>query len=378
MAARVARHMSLARASILVFIVVALLTAIFMIKMTQGEALPAGPTDSAKVPHYFGPWTNWALSPLTLPDANVVINGAGTGAAATATVGGNGAITGIAITNPGTGYAAGTTTVSIQSANGTGAAAAATVTNSGAVVGVTVNAAGSGYKAPVATISGGGATTVATATVYGSVDVVTVQNAGTAYQFPTVDFDMPDDPNGTRATGHAVKDANGAITQIVIDNPGSGYLTTPDVVIRDGTLMDPVANGGAGASAVATLAVSSVALDTFGAGYTSAPTVTITDFVGNGSGATATATVANGAVSAITVTAPGTGYVTPGGIRKFVDQLPGLCIPGSPTANCPTAAGAKFIPLGVPEEKVYNTERPGDQRRRVPHRGGPVPDQVQQ
>ena len=71
MAARVARHMSLARASILVFIVVALLTALFMVKMSQGEALPAGPTDSTAVPHYFGPWPNWALSPLTLPDATV-------------------------------------------------------------------------------------------------------------------------------------------------------------------------------------------------------------------------------------------------------------------------------------------------------------------
>ncbi len=43
MAARVARHMSLARASILVFIVVALLTALFMVKMSQGEALPGRP-----------------------------------------------------------------------------------------------------------------------------------------------------------------------------------------------------------------------------------------------------------------------------------------------------------------------------------------------
>ena len=80
MAARVARQMSLARASILVFIVVALLTALFMVKMSQGEACPASPTDSTAVPHYFGPWPNWALSPLTLPDATVTITGDGTGA----------------------------------------------------------------------------------------------------------------------------------------------------------------------------------------------------------------------------------------------------------------------------------------------------------
>ena len=217
---------------------------------------------------------------------------------------------------------------------------------------VTVNTPGSGYKAPVATISGGGATTDATATAYGSVGVVTVQNAGTAYQFPTVDFDMPDDPNGTQATAHAVKDANGAITAIIIDNPGSGYLTAPNVVIRDGTVMDPVANGGAGASAVSNLTISSVALDTFGAGYTSAPTVTITDSVGNGTGATATASVDTGAVTAITVTAPGSGYVTGNGIQKFQDQLPMLCDPA--TGGCSTTAGAKFLPLGAPDEKIYN------------------------
>ena len=84
-------------------------------------------------------------------------------------MGGNGVITGITITNPGTGYVAGSTTVQIQSASGTGAAATPTVTGSGAIVDVTVNTPGSGYKAPVATISGGGATTDATATAYGSV-----------------------------------------------------------------------------------------------------------------------------------------------------------------------------------------------------------------
>ena len=104
MAAKVARHFSLARASIIVFGVVALLTALFMIQMSQGQAAPTTPTDATKVPHYFGPWTNWALSPLTLPDATVTITGDGTGAEAVATVGGNGIVTGITVTNPGSGY----------------------------------------------------------------------------------------------------------------------------------------------------------------------------------------------------------------------------------------------------------------------------------
>ena len=48
---------------------------------------PSGPTDETKVPHYFGPYPNWALSPLTTADVTVEILGDGTGATAMATVG---------------------------------------------------------------------------------------------------------------------------------------------------------------------------------------------------------------------------------------------------------------------------------------------------
>ena len=345
-----------------------------MVKMSQGQAAPTSPTDESKIPHYFGPWTNWALSPLTLPDAIVTITGDGTGAEAVATVGGNGVVTGITVVNPGSGYTNATVTIT---GAGTGAAATATLTNTGAIVAVAVTANGGGYKAPVVAITGGGATTDATATAYGGVDVITVQNAGTGYQFPTVDFDMPDDPAGTQAQAHAMKDANGAITSIVIDNPGSGYATAPHVVIRDGTLLDPIANGGSGASAVTTIDVQAVAVDTFGAGYTSAPTVTISDSVGNGSGATATASVDNGLVSAIAVTAPGTGYITPGGIKKFQDQLPDALQPRG-ARQLLRRRRRQVPPRRRPRgEDVQRPQRQADQVRRVRDRPHPVPQQVQ-
>ncbi len=44
------------------------------------NAMPSGPTDETKVPHYFGPYPNWANSPLTLPNATVEIQGDGSGA----------------------------------------------------------------------------------------------------------------------------------------------------------------------------------------------------------------------------------------------------------------------------------------------------------
>ena len=40
-------------------------------------ALPASPVDETKVPHYFGPYPNWANSPLTAPDATVTISAGG-------------------------------------------------------------------------------------------------------------------------------------------------------------------------------------------------------------------------------------------------------------------------------------------------------------
>jgi hypothetical protein len=48
-----------------------------------------------------------------------------------------------------------------------------------------------------------------------------------------------------------------------------------------------------------------------GSGYTTPPTVTITSSDGRGSGATAAATVVGGAVTAVTITCPGAGYVQP-------------------------------------------------------------------
>ncbi len=52
----------------------------------SGAAVAATPPDPAKVPHYFGPWPNWANSPLTLNNASVTFSGTGTGATAVAQV----------------------------------------------------------------------------------------------------------------------------------------------------------------------------------------------------------------------------------------------------------------------------------------------------
>ena len=71
------------------------------------------------------------------------------------------------------------------------------------------------------------------------------------------------------------------------------------------------------------------------------------DATGTGNGAAGSALTDVGTVTAINVTSGGSGYLSVG-MRKFVDDLPGLCTPPA----CPTSG--KYIPVAVPEKKVYN------------------------
>lgn len=496
-------------------------------RLQNVTAAPTSPVDEAKVPHYFGPYPNWANSPFTLPDIHVEIFGDGAGAKASAVVAPDGTVSSIAITDPGSGYT--TATVSITGL-GTGAEATASIAATGVVTHINLLSGGNGYTQPTVSFSGGGGSgtlvqvgnplserayatdnatgvfvvvptplptgqlesfltlnqalaggsvapsagfsfnafvlrptglpdeyqvvfdsgllvvppladpaiseiatfpapnvavqagdvlafygqgipldidvgadltsypvasapvqggvitlgspefpmypqartysfaanvidisgvaplTPASATAYGSVDQVVLSAFGSGYTFPTVDFDLPDDPNGVQASAHAEFDPNtGEITAVVVDNPGSGYLTPPNVVIRDGTLFDPIRNGGSGAMASATLVVSSIVVDSPGSGYVSAPSVVIND--PTGTGALAEAQVNAGTISAITVTNSGAGYLRVG-IRKFIDSLPMPCypniLPGDP-GGCPEGdPAAKFLPLAIPEIKSYN------------------------
>ena len=309
---------------------------------TNATAMPMNPRDESQVPHYFGPNPNWANSPFTMPDVHVEIVGNGSGATVEATVGANGAVTGFTITNPGHDY----TNARVEiTGSGSGARADAVIVRRGAVVAITVDQPGTGYTAPVVAISGNNG---ASATAYGSVEEASLKASligGAGYTFPTVDFDLPDGPNGVQAQAHVTWDATtGQITDIILDNPGSGYSTAPKVVIRDGTLFDPINNGGTGASADATLKIDEIVMDSFGADYNRVPVVTITD--PTGTGALATAMLDNGIISAITLKDPGSGYLLPGGIRKFVDTLPGLGASGENNLG-------QYIPVAVPDTTTF-------------------------
>ena len=74
------------RISTVLLTVLAMVIAMATAALGSGAAVAATPPDPAKVPHYFGPWPNWANSPLTLNNASVTFTGTGTGATAVAQV----------------------------------------------------------------------------------------------------------------------------------------------------------------------------------------------------------------------------------------------------------------------------------------------------
>lgn len=119
--------------------------------------------------------------------------------------------------------------------------------------------------------------------------------------------------------------------------------------------------------------VTAIKVTSPGAGYTAAPLVSIaptissvTSSPGDGDGAAATASIdANGYVNAITVTSGGSGY---GGIRKFVDSLPGLTAAGAntfgqyiqlATADTTTYPGADYYEIGLVEyDQQFHSDLP--------------------
>lgn len=124
---------------------------------------------------------------------------------------------------------------------------------------------------------------------------------------------------GTGSTASAITSlVYGGITSINVTNRGGGYTQIPVVAISSAPA------GGITATAEATLiggivvcnsnvnpaskSVQSINIVNPGMGYTTPPGVRI---IGDGSGATATATIGNGIVGIVTVTNPGSGYVSP-------------------------------------------------------------------
>lgn len=183
----------------------------------------------------------------TVTSSSTVLNSAGGQVTLTATItypAGTNIVTGVAVTNGGSGYTS-VPTVSFKPypVTGTGTGAAATATIDGRVASIAIVTGGSGYTAPTVTLSGGGGTgALATATTNGGVITgIAVTAAGTGYtSAPTVAITGQ---AGSGATGTAI--FTKVVSAITVTAGGSGYANPPTVEFSGG--------GGTGATADATV-----------------------------------------------------------------------------------------------------------------------------
>ena len=229
-----------------------------------------------------------------------------------ATAGIIGKIGGFSVLSGGSGYNSAPAVAITDSNGGTGSGATATATFSGGkVTGITVTNAGSGYKNPVVSLTGGGGTGASSTAwlAFSSTtsNSVAISNGGAGYTTaPTVQVLDSNSGTGTGVTGTATINSSGVVTAITLAGSFSSY-TAPVLVIAAPPTSNP-----ATATATVDSTVSGLTVTAGGSGYTAAPTVTIVDGNGGtGSGATATATVVNNVVTGITITNPGSGYSNP-------------------------------------------------------------------
>jgi FtsP/CotA-like multicopper oxidase with cupredoxin domain len=178
----------------------------------QAVPVPGG------MPDYFGIYPNYANSPQAVMDVAVAITGGGgTGATATAIVGG---LTGLTLTSGGSGYTS-APVVTITGGGGYGATATASVAG-GVVTGITLTNPGSAYtSAPTIRFTGGGGSgAAATASVApGAVTAIVVTDGGSGY---TSAPDVTITGNGIGAAATATV-ANGAVTGITVTSGGVKY-----------------------------------------------------------------------------------------------------------------------------------------------------------
>lgn len=176
---------------------------------------------------------------------------------------------------------------------------------------------------------GGANTQVSAAASQTSVTNISVENGGTGYtSAPTVTF-LGGGGTGAAATATV---AGGIVTGFVVTNGGNGYLSAPVVVLSGGS--------GSGAGGAAQVGASSPA-----------STLIIKALLQGAGGNSITLTVTGG--SALTVS--GTGTLTNGGINALV----GCEIPGGLTPITVTQVSS-YLLVGITNSQQFYWVNPGD------------------
>jgi hypothetical protein len=275
-----------------------------------------------------------------------ISGGGGSEAAITASIG-SGVVSGLTITNAGSGYTSvptlaiaappaadratvdatisgtftvnGTTnldgkngyatapSVSITAPNAvTSLVSISSVNGSGAITKTNVDTAGSGYTSAPSTANGAitvstesGSNFVATAVLSsGTISSLNVTNQGSNYD--SGDTITISAPTKTQATATA-SISSGVVTGISITNAGAGYVSTPTVTIAAQTRTTATATAVKGLTG-------SITITHEGHSHDSAPTITLSG--GGGSSGALTAVLSGGKVDSASVTTAGTGYTS--------------------------------------------------------------------
>ena len=266
-------------------------------------------------------------------------------------------IASVVLTNLGAGYTS-APQVTLTGGGGTFTSATATINSNGQVTGVTINGATNYTSLPTVTINPPSLTATASATIStpggtngGTVLAITPVSLGTGYtSVPSVTI------TGGGATLNALATAvlngdgkhPGEVTSIIINNPGAGYVTSPLVTISPPTSQAfgsaQISTAGANIGQVTTISLTGTNPNTGGtnsggSGYTSPPP-NVKLIGGGGTYTSATATVVNGVVTAITI-ASSSGYTSDPTV--IISPPPAVTATGTAIVANPDG----FLPFGT-------------------------------
>lgn len=183
----------------------------------------------------------------------------------------------------------------------------------------------------------------------GSVGFIGITNGGTGYTTtPSVVISAPSETGGIQAQAEAILTAN-VVTGIAITEAGSGYTAAPTVTISGG--------GGTNATAIAGITTFktgtvTVLVTNGGTGYTNAANTTVTISGGGGSNAAGTAILAGGQVIQVIMTNPGSGYTNTANITVTISGGGGsnaaakAIINSNPVTGIQTFSGRTWVAQG--------------------------------
>lgn len=224
------------------------------------------------------------------------------------------------ITSRGSGYTTGDQFVLGNTDAGGSNGDVKAIASSGLITGYTAFSGGSGYvNAPTISATGGGSgfsavsfltptsvsatfTITSGGTGYNTGDILNFDNTGTGWVPSITVNNVVTTYSVVSAT--VVTNASGTITGINLINAGSGYTIKAPVISSITSINN---NAGTGFNITCSLVATSVASITItasGTGYSTSPTIVFTP-IGAGSGAAATPTITNGAITGLTFTNTG-------------------------------------------------------------------------